>query len=294
MQQHTNQYLFPPMATLASNPIRRFDLKEEYADCLLLCRHCRCLFWKSFGHPCIKSDEPIGGASCQCSNLPANSNGRKAAATAANNDDYDCDSCNRSNDRPSATVQPMVAPLGARPEPQHNNNNNGNSGPATPMGARMSVALLSRSFDRRALGGAHDGLANNDENILPGANGDEHTGQPEALAGNASSEQDLDNGARQQRTAAAASAAAASRSAPARRQPLDNLGAQLREHNVNRQRRQDWQLLGQQQQPHNPRRLDAGRDSGARLGDQQRKRGEELVPKHVTISPQAFLKFFSL
>lgn len=32
---------------------KKFDLKEEYADCLLLCRHCRCLFWKSFGHPCI-------------------------------------------------------------------------------------------------------------------------------------------------------------------------------------------------------------------------------------------------
>ncbi|XP_022240912.1 F-box only protein 32-like isoform X1 [Limulus polyphemus] len=30
-----------------------FGLKEEYADCLFLCRHCRCLFWKSFGHPCI-------------------------------------------------------------------------------------------------------------------------------------------------------------------------------------------------------------------------------------------------
>lgn len=25
---------------------RKFGLKEEYADCLFLCRHCRCLFWK--------------------------------------------------------------------------------------------------------------------------------------------------------------------------------------------------------------------------------------------------------
>lgn len=32
---------------------RKFGLKEEYADTLVLCRHCRCLFWKSFGHPCV-------------------------------------------------------------------------------------------------------------------------------------------------------------------------------------------------------------------------------------------------
>ncbi|XP_053200555.1 F-box only protein 25-like isoform X2 [Panonychus citri] len=32
---------------------KKFGLKEEYADCLFLCRHCRSLFWKSFGHPCV-------------------------------------------------------------------------------------------------------------------------------------------------------------------------------------------------------------------------------------------------
>ncbi|KAI2800505.1 F-box only protein 32 [Blomia tropicalis] len=32
---------------------KKFGLKEEYADCLFLCRYCRCLFWKSKGHPCI-------------------------------------------------------------------------------------------------------------------------------------------------------------------------------------------------------------------------------------------------
>ena len=25
---------------------RKFGLKEEYTDCLFLCRYCRCLFWK--------------------------------------------------------------------------------------------------------------------------------------------------------------------------------------------------------------------------------------------------------
>ncbi|GAB6033639.1 hypothetical protein CHUAL_013702 [Chamberlinius hualienensis] len=32
---------------------RLFGLKEDYADILHLCRQCRCLFWKSFGHPCM-------------------------------------------------------------------------------------------------------------------------------------------------------------------------------------------------------------------------------------------------
>ena len=32
---------------------RRYGLKEEYADTLVLCRYCSCLFWKSFGHPCV-------------------------------------------------------------------------------------------------------------------------------------------------------------------------------------------------------------------------------------------------
>lgn len=40
---------------------RKYGLREEYADCLLLCRHCRCLFWKSFGHPCLKLDNEDGG-----------------------------------------------------------------------------------------------------------------------------------------------------------------------------------------------------------------------------------------
>lgn len=34
---------------------KKHGLREEYADSLLLCRHCRCLFWKSFGHPCLNS-----------------------------------------------------------------------------------------------------------------------------------------------------------------------------------------------------------------------------------------------
>lgn len=45
---------------------RLFGLREDYAEILHLCRNCRCLFWKTYGHPCIvdhqptdnKSDEP--------------------------------------------------------------------------------------------------------------------------------------------------------------------------------------------------------------------------------------------
>jgi len=36
---------------------RKFGLKEEYADTLVLCRYCRCLFWKGFGHPCVNHDD---------------------------------------------------------------------------------------------------------------------------------------------------------------------------------------------------------------------------------------------
>lgn len=31
---------------------RRFGLKEEYADTLVLCRYCRSLFWRTSGHAC--------------------------------------------------------------------------------------------------------------------------------------------------------------------------------------------------------------------------------------------------
>nr|CAD7415543.1 unnamed protein product [Timema poppensis] len=37
---------------------RSFGLKEEYAEIIQLCRNCRCLFWKSFGHPCIADQDP--------------------------------------------------------------------------------------------------------------------------------------------------------------------------------------------------------------------------------------------
>ncbi|XP_054153074.1 F-box only protein 32-like [Oppia nitens] len=45
---------------------KKFGLKEEYADCLFLCRHCRCLFWKSYGHPCVYQNRvPLPGVKQQ-------------------------------------------------------------------------------------------------------------------------------------------------------------------------------------------------------------------------------------
>lgn len=37
---------------------KSFGLREEYAEMIQLCRNCRCLFWKSIGHPCIADSDP--------------------------------------------------------------------------------------------------------------------------------------------------------------------------------------------------------------------------------------------
>jgi F-box protein 25/32 len=37
---------------------KSFGLREEYAEIIQLCRNCRCLFWKSIGHPCIADQDP--------------------------------------------------------------------------------------------------------------------------------------------------------------------------------------------------------------------------------------------
>ncbi|XP_039284234.1 F-box only protein 25-like [Nilaparvata lugens] len=44
---------------LAYHKLRKsFGLREEYAEMIQLCRNCRCLFWKSIGHPCIADTDP--------------------------------------------------------------------------------------------------------------------------------------------------------------------------------------------------------------------------------------------
>lgn len=38
--------------------VRSLGLREDYAEMIQLCRNCRCLFWKSIGHPCIVDQDP--------------------------------------------------------------------------------------------------------------------------------------------------------------------------------------------------------------------------------------------
>ncbi|KAG8042426.1 hypothetical protein G9C98_005060 [Cotesia typhae] len=66
------QYHFTPQqitTTMQNNPgkdwktlftiaRRSFGLREEYAEMIQLCRNCRCLFWRSLGHPCIADQDP--------------------------------------------------------------------------------------------------------------------------------------------------------------------------------------------------------------------------------------------
>jgi len=199
---------------LYHNPCRRFDLKEEYADCLLLCRHCRCLFWKSIGHPCIKNDDERTSSSFQTTKQSAQDGGP------ANQSRPDSAPIHRDRraSRPSLASQGFSLPSG-----------------------RPSVASLSRTFDVRS-------RAEETENV--GRMGASSNRRPSAGEG-----------------------------APSR-QPL---GAR-------RNLQQD------------ANRLSSARPNGDNdpmINSSQNRQSrpmnrEELVPKHITITPQAFLKFFSL
>ncbi|KAB7495836.1 F-box only protein 32 [Armadillidium nasatum] len=37
---------------------RTYGLRETYANMILLCKKCQCLFWESLGHPCIVESNP--------------------------------------------------------------------------------------------------------------------------------------------------------------------------------------------------------------------------------------------
>lgn len=198
--------------SLYNQPIwRRFELKEEYADCLLLCRHCRCLFWKSIGHPCIENNEldhsclyqPYLNQSCSG---PGLSSPRLVNSGAISNNrggrDHVQSSVEDRRDRLPSVVD------------RFNHDSSDRAG--------VSVAALSRNFDNRS------------RNVELGFHAN-------------SSYRDI-----------------------LRERRSDNI-----ENNNNN---------------------DGNRNLGGNLihGRPVRRRGEDLVPKHVTISPQAFLKFFSL
>lgn len=50
--------LFVITICISSVLSRSFGLREEYAEMIQLCRNCRCLFWRSLGHPCIADQDP--------------------------------------------------------------------------------------------------------------------------------------------------------------------------------------------------------------------------------------------
>lgn len=48
--------------TLYSRLMKRFGLRDSYAEMLHLCRHCNALFWELHGHPCpVSNMEPASG-----------------------------------------------------------------------------------------------------------------------------------------------------------------------------------------------------------------------------------------
>lgn len=40
---------------------RKFGLREDFTEMVMLCRKCCALFWKSLGHPCFVVDDDIEG-----------------------------------------------------------------------------------------------------------------------------------------------------------------------------------------------------------------------------------------
>lgn len=194
---------------------RRFDLKEEYADCLLLCRHCRCLFWKSIGHPCIEKTEstpnclyhPYLNQSCSD---PVLNNQRSSHMDSSGGD--------RANRNRSQQFN-----VGDRRDRRASNLDRSNNDQLqAPDRSGISVAALSRNFDDRM------------RNVVQNSRG---------LYSDTPREQRSDNSEARDRIA---------------NNDINNMRA-------------------------NPGQ-----------GRPARRRGEDLVPKHVAISPQAFLKFFSL
>jgi len=36
---------------------KRFGIKPQYSELIMLCNHCRCVFWSSYGHPCLANQD---------------------------------------------------------------------------------------------------------------------------------------------------------------------------------------------------------------------------------------------
>lgn len=204
---------------------KQFDLKEEYADCLLLCRHCRCLFWKSIGHPCIKDPEiDVHETAHHCS-------------------------CAGQIVQPSASQTVNRARRGDGVASRRINNTSRNPMNINNNQPGVSVAALSRNFGGRA--DDHRG----NENVAPSSRN---------------------------------------------HRPLNNQPRPVVDYRRDGRQPVLPELALQRLADLNPRLANriainqaVANNRGGHNQNPSRMR-QETMPKHVAISPQAFLKFFSL
>ncbi|KAH7645226.1 hypothetical protein HUG17_0764 [Dermatophagoides farinae] len=107
---------------------KKFGLKEEYADCLFLCRYCRCLFWKSKNHPCILENPDLTRQVLVTSPITGFKSTQHQYSTK-----YPSNSNNNENQQQQQ--QPLTAILRSRSLAFNHNNTNNNRRP--PSGHRQ-------------------------------------------------------------------------------------------------------------------------------------------------------------
>lgn len=219
----------------------------------MLCRHCRCLFWKSFGHPCIKNEDlPAQVTNQHCSGF--RSPFEHSCSVVNNGSNYN-GLCRQHGHLERSNLE--------RIGQNHARHEGGRE-----VQGRLSVAALSRNFDVRAQRVNRSVV--DLENIPP-----PQSAEPNSPDNGGHSTHQQQN---QQR--------------PSQSSNNDNLNRarEIRELSarVNNRQRQNVDNYSYNNSNNNNHRLAQGRSAAVAL------RRDELVPKHVAISPQAFLKFFSL
>lgn len=220
---------------------KKYDLKEEYADSLLLCRQCRCLFWKSIGHPCIGNEEQLEQSiqCCSCSIRPC--------AT-------DIKNPNKRQDKASVSRQSSQEANPSRASRLYGEQTSG-------QGRRLSVAMLSRNFDRQA----RDMLSSSSPSSSRFRKGSVEAASLRTI----SSRIDMNT------------------TGPSETQANHGRYASGCHHNCE-------PSVPQRLRSENFLRHNQATPPGSDRSRVQIDNSKETAPKHVAISPQAFLKFFSL
>lgn len=222
----------------------------------MLCRHCRCLFWKSFGHPCIKNEDlhtKVTDQHCSGFRSPF-----EHSCSEVNNG-CNCDGLCRQHGHLEGSILERVDQSRAR--------NEHNEGDREEVQGRVSVATLSRNFDERAQ--RLDRAVFELENIAPSQQGE---------ANSHDSRSNFEHQQNQRRPFQSSNDENSNRA-----REIRELSARFN----NRQRQYENNYSRNNISDNNQRSAQV-RPAPVAL------RHDELVPKHVAISPQAFLKFFSL